>query len=98
MADYHEGQTIRLSANIQVAGVDADPATLTFRIRADGTGDVTTYEFGTDAELVKDSTGDYHVDWLITESGKHFYRFQCESGAASGAGERSFNVVRSRFT
>lgn len=72
---YQVGDKIRLSsAFTDIDGAAQDPGGVVFTLRApDGT--VTTYTYGTDAALVKDSTGNYHVDWLIESAGRHRYRF-----------------------
>jgi len=92
---YMVGTKVRLSAAFaDVADAAQDPGGVQFKIRApDGT--VTTYVYGTDAQLVKDSTGNYHVDWLIAASGVHRYRF---AGVTSGqaAAEGTFRADQSR--
>lgn len=96
---YYLGQTIRLSVNIQVTAVDTDPGALTFWIRPGVRGTKTEYIYGTDAALVKDSTGDYHVDWLVADEVEHFYGFRNPStGAARGAVESRFLVRNSAYS
>lgn len=53
------------------AGDAADPTAVTFQMRAPGVaiGDETEYVYGTDAEVVKDSTGVYHVNVTLTTAG-----------------------------
>lgn len=99
MNTWKVGQTIKLSANIQVAAVDTDPGALVFQIRAGHNGAVTTYTYGTDAQLVKDSVGDYYVLWLVAEEAKHWWIMKNTStGAARGADWRSFCVANSPIT
>lgn len=92
---FQIGDVARLSAAFTDANAAAaDPGGVQFKIREpDGT--VTTYVYGTDAQLVKDSTGNYHVDWLIDQAGRHRYRF---AGVASGqaAAESEFRAQPSR--
>ena len=92
---YSVGTKVRLSsAFTDIDGDAQDPGGVQFKLRApDGT--VTTYIYGTDAALVKDSTGNYHVDWLIADAGVHRYRF---AGVNSGqaANEGSFRADQSR--
>lgn len=45
-----------------------DPTTVTFTFRAP-TGTVTTYTNGVDSQLVKDSTGVYHVNLTCSSAG-----------------------------
>ena len=97
ISTYTYGQTVRLSCNIQVAAVDSDPSALTFKMRVGGAAPV-EYVYGTDSELVKDSAGDYHVDWRIQSEQLHAYRFESgDSGPAQGAEEHHFKVRNSRF-
>ena len=69
------GDVTRLTvAFVDLASVATDPTTVTFVMRApDGT--TTTYVYGTDSELVKDSVGNYHVDWTIAQELRHHYEF-----------------------
>jgi len=92
---YAVGTKIRLSAAFTDIDDDAqDPGGVQFKMR-DPAGTVTTYLYGTDVELVRDSLGNYHVDWLIASAGRYRYRF---AGVTSGqaAAEGTFNVQNSR--
>ena len=85
---YVIGTKVRLSAGFtDSADAAQDPGGVQFKMRSpDGT--VTSYVYGTDAQLVKDSTGNYHVDWLIASAGRHHYRFAgITSGQAAAEGE-----------
>jgi hypothetical protein len=77
-------------------GQNADPSAVTFKIRNLSTGAVTTYVYLTDAQLVKDATGLYHVDFIVTSAGIWSYRF-AGTGAVTAPDERSFLVQRSDF-
>jgi hypothetical protein len=53
-----------------IAGAPADPTSVTFKItEPDGT--TTSYLYLTDAELVRDSLGNFHVDWPFVKPGRH---------------------------
>lgn len=96
MAAFDIGDARRLQATFKNASaIVTDPSTVTFRMK-DGGGTVTTLVFGTDAEVVKESTGVYHVDYTIIVSGKHFYRWE-GTGALVSASEASFSVNASEF-
>lgn len=57
-----------------LAGTITDPTAVNFSIRKpDGTA--TAYVYGTDAELVKSTTGVYYVDFALTLPGRHVYRW-----------------------
>ena len=90
------GQPVRLNAVFRDAetGQMEDPGTLVFKLR--GPCSETAYTYGTDAEVVKDSTGTYHIDVTPNHGGRWFYRW-VSTGAGAGAVEGDFNVQRSRF-
>lgn len=49
------------------ASSPADPASVVFKTKV-GSGNVTTYTYGTDAEVVKSSTGVYYLDVVTADS------------------------------
>lgn len=92
---FDVGDLARLDAEFSdLAGAPIDPTTVTFKIKEpDNT--VTTYVFGTDAELVKDATGLYHVDWPVTQSGAHNWRYE-STGTGQAAEEAIFTARASK--
>lgn len=92
---YEIGELVRCSvAFADDDGNAQDPTGVTFRVRKpDGT--VTSYAHGTDAELVKDATGSYHVDVSAAAAGRWTFRYE-GSGTGQSAGERAFRVKASR--
>ncbi len=89
------GDLVRRTATFTVDGVATDPTAVTYRMTApDGT--VTVYVYGTDAELVKESAGVFHVDWTVAKPGRHFDRFE-GTGAAHGAVDGEF-WARRKYT
>lgn len=95
-ANYVVGSPVLLSgAFYNVAGSFVDPTTVTFKVRLSG-GTTTTYVYGTDAQVVKTSTGCYYV--LFTPSSAGTYYFQWKgTGALAALNESGFNVVASSF-
>ena len=93
---YDVGDKIRMSAAFtDIDDAASDPGGVQFKIRAPS-GTVTTYVYGTDAEVVKDSTGNYHVDYLIATAGRYRYRFAgVTSGQAAAPG--AFRVQNSEL-
>lgn len=91
---YDIGDQVRLTAAFtDTVGAAADPTAVTFRIKEpDGT--ITSYVYVIDPELVQDSTGNYHVDFIITMTGAHYYRFE-GTGAVHTADEKEFRVSKS---
>lgn len=72
--DVGDGVTLKVNDIKNRDGAISDPTTLTFTMtEPDGT--VTTYVYGTDTQLVRDSVGNYHVDWVITKVGAHVWKF-----------------------
>lgn len=95
MNAYTLGTQVRLSATFTVSGTATDPTAVTFKIREpDAT--VTTYVYGTDAELVKSSTGVYYVDYTTAAEGIHAWRM-VGTGTVIAAEEQQFTVRDSRF-
>src|SRR5512146_976275 len=93
MADtYDKGDGCRIS--VAFTGADAvtllDPNTVVLKIKAPS-GTVTTYTYGVDAALVKDSVGNYHFDLELTAKGLWWYRW-VGSGAVPIVEEGSIPV------
>lgn len=77
------------------AGVATDPTTVTFRAQPPS-GAAITYVYGTDNQLVKDSTGVYHVDLPMTQAYTWHVRF-VGTGAVAAAVEGDVYVSQSAF-
>lgn len=90
MAIYDVGDSVKVSGTFKVAGVDTDPTTVTVSYKKpDGT--VVSKVYLTDAEVVKDATGQYHMDIPVDASGRWHYRF-VGTDAAKAAEEGDFYV------
>ena len=61
------------------AGSPADPALLKLYIKK-GSGATTSYTYGVDSEIVKDSVGNYHADILLDVAGVWYYTWAGEEG------------------
>jgi hypothetical protein len=93
---YHVGDLVRISAAFtNAAGTAVDP-TAVFAKYKDPSGNTTTLEYLVDAALVKDSTGNYHVDIDVDEVSRWRYRFY-STGTGQAANEGSFDVKESEF-
>jgi hypothetical protein len=79
-----------VSATFQVGGADTDPTTITV-LHRNPSGTLTTWVYGTDAEVVKNATGQYHADIDIDEAGRWWYRW-VGTGTAQAAEESSFLI------
>lgn len=88
---YDVGDMVRISAGFAQSGVAVDPTTVTL-IVAPPTGAAVTYTYP--ADITKDSTGNYHVDYPPTVAGTHRYRWT--STGVAMASEESWFQVRPR--
>ena len=93
---YDVGALVRCSAAFtNIAGAAIDPAAVKFKYRTPA-GSITTLIYGTDAALVKDSVGNYHVDVSPTTHGDWLYRFEA-TGTGQSAEESLFFIKDSAF-
>ena len=92
---YDLGDMVRCSAAFTENGAAVDPTTVTFQVRRQPAGTITTYVSG-DPELVKDSTGNYHVDYEPDHVGDWCYRFAGTTTYVCAA-ERAFRIRSSCF-
>lgn len=95
MAEYALGNIIRLSANFKNGGTDVDPSIVTASVKTP-LGVTLSYTYGSDAELVKDSVGDYSLTYTPTAEGRHSVRF-IGTGLYASANETTFDVRESAF-
>jgi len=97
MSTMHEIETItrvRLRMTLRdLAGDIADPTQLVFSIK-EPSGDITTYIWGIDDEVVRDSEGIFYVDWDASEVGTHYYKWQA-NGAVQLGKSAAFSVKES---
>lgn len=92
---YETGQKVRCAVVFTVSGVATDPTTVTAKIK-DPSGNTTTYVYGAGVDVVKDSTGNYHIDVTTDEAGEWFFRFE-GTGTCVAVEESSFRS-RSSFS
>jgi hypothetical protein len=78
-SSWIRGNKPRVEASFKaVDGTGVDPVNLLFKWK-DVEGSETIYTYGTDAELVKDASGEYHVDVPIDTTwtkGKIYCRYE----------------------
>lgn len=90
---YDVGDLIRVTATFTDSdGTAADPTAVTVYYKDPG-GNISELVYGTDTDVVQDSTGVYHCDIDIDESGKWFYRFK-GTGTVQAADEYWFTIDR----
>jgi hypothetical protein len=96
MTIYDVGDLVRCSATFTDQDDTAvDPTGIAFKVKTPA-GVTTTYTYGTDAALVRDSTGNYHVDVSMTAAGLWPYRW-ASTGTGQAAAEGQLLVEASRF-
>jgi len=89
---YDKGDLVRCTAVFtNAAGTATDPGAVFLKVK-DPSGNTTIYTYGTDAELLKDSTGNYHIDVDANQSGRWQYRFW-SSGSGQAAARGDFIVL-----
>lgn len=87
---YEIGDGVHLTAAFDVGGQPTDPTVLTFLMHEpDGT--ITVYTLGTNVQLVRDTAGRFHVDWVCRMRGQHHYRY-VGTGAAPAMKQGWFDV------
>jgi hypothetical protein len=96
MTDYDIGDVVRLSATFtDTEGEPTDPDTVTVLYRPHK-GEIVSLDYGVDAEVQNDGTGEYHADVVIESEGLHWYRWE-STGAAQAAEQSAFSVRRNRL-
>lgn len=94
--NYDIGDIVRLSVEFKdQAGAFVDPGQVFVKIR-DSLGVITSFQFNTNPEVIKDATGKYHIDQEATKEGVWFYRWEGKLTNKS-ASEASFTVLDSQF-
>lgn len=81
---YPTQSVARLSVSFtSSAGTLTDPTTVTLTI--------TLPDASTSSPAVtKDSTGKYHYDYTVVQTGRHVYRFQGTGAVIASTGDREF--------
>src|SRR5258708_861725 len=96
-------ENFAIGALVQVAGVFRnpadntlmDPSVVAFKFKSPA-GVAITYVSGTDAQLVKDSTGKYHVNINADAAGWWYWKFY-STGSGQAAIKGSFKVDADDF-
>ena len=94
--EYDVGDLVRVTLQFtDSSSQPADPSTVRGKLR-DPAGQTTTYVFGTDPELIQDSSGTYHFDIDVATPGEWRYRGE-GTGAVQAASEGRFSARDSAF-
>lgn len=92
MEVFNLGQKVRVSAEFTDAdGAQADPTAIFAVVKAPDVAAV-TYEYNVDAELVKDDTGDYHLDLSLSSAGVWAVRWYSTGTIQAGSSDTLINV------
>lgn len=96
--EFLEGNKVRVAELFTrtTDSVAVDPGAIIFKHRLGEAGAITTLTYLTDAALVKDSVGNYHVDIDLTTPGTLYWEWR-GTGANQAADEGNFVVSESRF-
>ena len=96
--EYALGALVQVAAVFRnpASGALMDPAAVFFKFKDPTSGVVTIYTYGVDSQLVKDSTGKYHVDVNASSVGRWYYKFY-STGSGQAAYENHFSVKSSNF-
>lgn len=85
MSHFVIDSNIRFSVTIKdFDGNLIDPATLALELKPSRAAKI-TYTFGVDAELVKDGTGSYHVDHIVSQAAGEWQWRWIATGTGAGA-------------
>ena len=93
---FDKGDLVRCTGTFtNSAGTVVDPTVVLFKVKSPA-GTTTTYTYGTDVEVVRDSAGVYHVDVDGNAAGQWYYRVY-STGTGQAAEEGRFSVDGSEF-
>jgi hypothetical protein len=87
--------TYQIGDLVVVKGRFTDPDEVYCKVK-NPAGNITTYEYGVDSELVKDSDGVYSLNIDAITKGTWHYRFY-SAGAGQAAAESHFKVENTNF-
>lgn len=94
MADINPGDVVTVRTDppfSDAAGVPTDPDTVTVQWRRRGSPP-TTWVYGTDPEVIRDSVGTFHADIPVAKAGTYYFRW-AGTGDVAAAEEGSFTAV-----
>lgn len=97
MNTYVKGNLVRVAGSFtDENGAAMNPTVVKCAVLPPATVTPTTYTYGTDAAVVRDSTGHYHVDLDASTEGLWRYRWY-STGSGQAAAESEFQVRSSPF-
>lgn len=92
-AAYKVGTNVRVDANtfVDIDGAAADPDTITARVKQPDDS-VTEFVYGTAPTLQRDGVGQYHLDYEVTQAGRHTVQWE-GTGVVAVVAELDFYAV-----
>lgn len=96
MNSYDVGDEVRCTGTFTDSGGSVQDPTAVFFKYEDPSGAVTTKQYVTDPEVVRDSVGVYHLDIDVDEAGMWWWRWY-STGSGQAADEDQFLAEDSRF-
>lgn len=89
---FDVGDLIRSENAFSVSDTDTDPDAVKVLVKTPG-GSVSEFVYGSDTDVIKDSTGNFYIDISMTESGVWRTRWE-GTGAVTAAVEDFWSVRR----
>jgi hypothetical protein len=93
MKTYLQGNRVLVSVSFRAGGTLVDPDAVILEFAPPDT-EKTTWQYGSDDEVVKDSTGRYHAEIDADTPGIWYYRWH-STGDGQAAGQGRFKVLPS---
>jgi hypothetical protein len=87
---YALGKVVRVQGTFAQNSIAVDPTTVSVVLRRPD-GIKRTYVYGTDAEVIRQATGIYYLEYPTVLAGQHWYRWS-STGNGTSAGEKAFVV------
>jgi hypothetical protein len=91
--EYLLGNIVRISATFYNSGTPINPTAVLLRLKK-GDNSVSTFVYGTNAELRQDITGTYYMDVPADPVGLYTYNWY-STGTGQAAGQENFVVTDS---
>ena len=95
MSQYDIADRAKLQGTFYADGSPTDPDNVELQIKTP-TGTTSSHVYGTDPDVIKDSTGVYYYLLQLTASGQYYYRWE-GSGTLYAGGEKRLVVNQSQF-
>jgi hypothetical protein len=85
---YALGKVVRVQGTFAQNSIAVDPTTVSVLLRRPD-GIKRTYVYGTDAEVIRQATGIYYLEYPTVLAGQHWYRWSSTGNGRAPARKRS---------